>query len=438
MNVHKSVIDLSQKERLFGGKHWTSEINQLYHPTGVFKAESFDMVYSFENLNTTKFTPILLKEWFNLVDLGGYLIIDYFPNKVCNFQNLEEYFLWLWKDKYEIVFHGLVALDNLKRLTSQKLFEFIKEKQNFYATNLDPITLLPPLSPTIEKPIEEGECIRFICKKIKTNQTKNDDINKWTFGIITDGKRRDWMEEIITSIRTQNIPNYEIIVCGTYYDRQEPNFVYIPFNQRRDKKWITKQKNMICQKAKYENVCILHNRLVLDNKWFTGMKKWGNCFEVLSLKQIQRETSKLGNHWEYNHFLFYRKMSRFFDKIILQFTATLDPRDWFENIIMYGQSIICKRSIYLEHKQNEVLYWDWAEDHAFSFELINSGYIMRYNPNSLMYNLDNKDWYNNVCVEFSRNAGTQIFKGPFIKLLYRNLVTTFFGLFKNYKFQIYR
>ncbi|HCH59293.1 MAG TPA: hypothetical protein DEV73_01610 [Candidatus Zambryskibacteria bacterium] len=427
------MLDVSSSPNIKRAKHWSSELNQLYRPTAKFTPESFDIVYSGDNLNTTRFTPVLLKEWFNLVAKDGYLFVDYRPNSFCDFQTLEENMLWLWKDKYEIIYHGLLYRNEARNLTPTKLVGFLDKQKNYYKINLDPITLLPPLAPTIETPVSDSDSIRFVCRKTQSTCIPGDEISKWTFGIITDGKRRDWMEEIIASIRAQRIPQYEIIVCGTYYDREEPDFIYIPFNQRRDKKWITRQKNLICERAKYENICILHNRLVLDKNWYSGMKKWGNCFEVLNVKQIQQNTGLLGNHWEYNYFLLYKKKSRFFNKIILQFTATLDPRDWYESIVMYGQSIVCKKHIYLEHKQNEALYWDWAEDHSFSFELINAGYIMRHNPYSLMYNLDSKNWCNNVRVVYSPVLKITRFIGPRAKLAYRWLIITLLRILKPYQ-----
>ena len=145
-------LDLSTKPHVRGAKHWTAEINQLYHPTGDVEQDSQDIVYSFGNLNTTKFVPLLLKEWFYLVKKDGYLVIDYLPNKTCNFQKLEEHMWWLWKGKYDIVYHGKVE-HRTKNTEQSEIIKFVKNA---------------PSQPTM--PTETGDYFRFACKKLESTQ----------------------------------------------------------------------------------------------------------------------------------------------------------------------------------------------------------------------------------------------------------------------------
>ena len=58
------MLDFSLKPTIEGATHWSEEINQLYHPTAIFEQDSQDLVYAADNINITKFAPILLKEWF--------------------------------------------------------------------------------------------------------------------------------------------------------------------------------------------------------------------------------------------------------------------------------------------------------------------------------------------------------------------------------------
>ena len=91
------ILDLSLKPRVKGASFWSAPVNQLYHPTGIFGQDSKDLVYTRDSVTSTKFLPILLKEWFYLLKKDGYLIIDYSPNKFCNFQKLEKTMWWLWQ-----------------------------------------------------------------------------------------------------------------------------------------------------------------------------------------------------------------------------------------------------------------------------------------------------------------------------------------------------
>ncbi len=381
------ILDLSEKPVIRQARHWFAEVNQLYHPTGKLGQDRWGVVYSKGLLNTTKFDPILLKEWFYLVAQGGQLIVDYQPSDPSSFQELEENMWWLWKCKYEILYHGLA---------------------------------------------EKGTMQRFICRKIQSTTVVGDSIDKWSFGIITNGKRKDLLERIIQAVKNQNIPNYEIIVCGTYYDRKEKHFRYIPFNQRDDQGWITRKKNIIAQHAQYENLCIVHDRMLPDKNWYQGMKKWGNCFEVLSVIQKQETTGDTGNHWEYFPLLVYKKISRYLVKPLLHFSARLDSQDWFENIILYGQVIICKRKVLLACPQNETMYWQSPEDHVFSQDLLNSGYIPRLNNFSVLVNLDTKKWLNDTQLVYSSSNQLK-FVGPVLKLACREIITRAATLVRPYK-----
>ncbi|TSC88496.1 MAG: hypothetical protein G01um10145_899 [Microgenomates group bacterium Gr01-1014_5] len=347
-------LDLSTKPHVRGAKHWTAEINQLYHPTGDVEQDSQDIVYSFGNLNTTKFVPLLLKEWFYLVKKDGYLVIDYLPNKTCNFQKLEEHMWWLWKGKYDIVYHGKVE-HRTKNTEQSEIIKFVKNA---------------PSQPTM--PTETGDYFRFACKKLESTQVAGDEIDKWTFGMITKGERDEWIEEIIQAIHKQKIPNYEIIICGTYRDRKEKNFTYIPFNERDDKGWITKKKNLIVQAAKYENLCVLHDRIVLGDDWFKGIKKYGNCFELLCNRQTLKGANMRTGDW-----LTYGSKTLGMPYGI----SELDYDDWDFDIYVGGMLTILKKQISTASPWDETLYWG-EEDVELTFRARDLGYIARFNPYS--------------------------------------------------------
>jgi len=330
------ILDLSNKPRVKGARFWEAPINQLYHPTGVFGSDSKDIVYSRDTINSTKFFPILIKEWFYLIKKDGVLIIDYRPNNLLDFQKLEKTMWWLWQLKYDILYHG----------------------------NNDELNVGNLKLPRLQKGY-----LRFICKKLETTKIEGDDINKWTFGIITRGDRNEWVEEMISAIRSQKIPEYEIIVCGQYFDRKEKDFKYIEFSDRDSKGWITKKKNLIAREAKYENLCILHDRIVLDKNWFSGMKKYGNAFEVLCIIQtLKNKGIRTGDWLTYG--------SKILD--IPYGISELKYTDWDEYVYMGGQVSILKKSIWRECPWNETRYWG-EEDVELSFRFRDFGHIIRFN-----------------------------------------------------------
>jgi|TARA_X000001388_G_scaffold35248_1_gene24804 hypothetical protein len=162
----------------------------------------------------------------------------------------------------------------------------------------------------------------------------------WTFGFPTVASENEdhlaWRDKIMTildSIRSQNIPEYEIIIVGGPYPKNGRNAYrlhafgdvkHIPFDDQTDwvrddsftdlraglsikdenseeyvvrkldidkrkhpgvkSGWTTRKKNLIWQNAKYENVVIFHDYYKFDKDWFAGFNKfgydWDFCWNV--------------------------------------------------------------------------------------------------------------------------------------------------------------
>lgn len=351
------TLDLSTKPTIQGARFWSDKINQLYHPTGEISQDSQEIVYSRGNLNTNKFSQILLKEWFYLVKKDGFLVVDYEPNSFVDWQKLEEYMWWLWKGKYEIIYHGPIKSQDLKKQTPKTLSNYIKGKQQASL----------PYSATET----EGKTLRFVCRKISSTLLGEDSIDKWTFGIVTNGKRLDWLGGILTSIRKQKIPHYEIVICGYIPSKPEKDIRFIPFSERDDKGWISRKKNIIVKNAKFENICVIHDRLEFDADWYKGMKKWGNCFDHLGC--VQKYKGNRINDWEFHEDI---------PNLEFSFVSLLDYRDWDIQVCEGGQLHIVKKSFAVNVLWNETYYWGRPEDLRISNDLRDQGHILRFNPYS--------------------------------------------------------
>lgn len=303
----------------------TSEINNLYRPNASFKSESFEDVYVQIRDFPDKFLHIALKEWFLLVKPKGKLHIEYPAQSERDLEILEKSLWWMARGDYIITKHEI--------------------KRN------------------------KG---RLVLTKIRSMVANLGLMNEWTFGIVTNGERDDWIEEIISSIRAQHIPKYEIIVCGKYRDRDEANFKYIDFNERSDRGWITRKKNVIAQHATYENMCILHDRLVFDRDWYKGMRLYGNAFEFLGCRQIEKKTGETAGDW-----LTLGGPSGTRWKI-----SRLEYTDWDYYGYLSGQLIIMKKSIWKKTMWDETRYWDGVDDADWDiiFRARDLGYVIRFNP----------------------------------------------------------
>ena len=113
----------------------------------------------------------------------------------------------------------------------------------------------------------------------------------FTFGIITNGSSDDFVEIVINSILSQNIPNFEIIVVGNSNVKAE-NTRVIPFDETQRPMWITKKKNIITNEAKFDNIVYLHDYVFLSKNWYDGFLKFGNDFDVCMTKILNRDGSR--------------------------------------------------------------------------------------------------------------------------------------------------
>lgn len=346
------TLDVSDKPYLQHSKYWSDDKNQLYHPSGELGSERCDLVFTNTDISN-RFLPILIKEWFTLLSPHGLLIIQYTSLSKKDSETLEETLWWLWKKKYKIIYHGPTNGESFRKLNEQELIDRFKK-----------------FSP-VHGMTRSGNKNILVCQKKSTVKLHDDSIEKWTFGIITNGKRDDWVERIIESIRIQKIPKYEIIICGTYFNRKEPDIKYLSFSERDDLGWITKKKNLIVEKSKYQNICIIHDRVTLGKKWYSGMKKWGNTFEHLGCSQ-KMAGARVAD-WVIHEQVRGQKFG---------YATTVDYREWGINIFQSGTLHIIKKTYALDNPWNESFLWanGRAEDLDISNRLTESGKILRLNP----------------------------------------------------------
>lgn len=114
-------------------------------------------------------------------------------------------------------------------------------------------------------------------------------MSKWSFCICSGGgeESRDRIDKILSSIWNQNIPddNYEILIIGP--DKLKAhNLKHIKFDESVKKAWITKKKNDLARFAKFQNLCVMHDYVILKNDWYNGFQKfgynWSHCMNPIA------------------------------------------------------------------------------------------------------------------------------------------------------------
>jgi len=94
-----------------------------------------------------------------------------------------------------------------------------------------------------------------------------------SFVIISNGKKVDKTTIVLKSIVYQNIPRYEILLCGIYDLskiplRCEANLKYIKNKEAADDGLLGEMRNDGCKAAKHDNIVILDDDMVLSTGWY--------------------------------------------------------------------------------------------------------------------------------------------------------------------------
>jgi len=236
----------------------------------------------------------------------------------------------------------------------------------------------------------------------------------FTFGIITGGNADNFISKIVVSIEEQEIPNYEIIIVGNT-NISGNNISVIKFDENIKRIWITKKKNLICEKAKYENVVLLHDYVCLDKDWYKGFLKFGDNFQycITKIKTIDGKRFR-------DFTLFPYGLEPLFQDNCL-FPYLYEPSNDIKKLMyISGAYYIIKKNIALTYPLNENLCWGNGEDAEISQRLAtNNIHIVcnSYSSTSLLKDKDKCHWEIELTDEqlkqlegFSKNIIDNFFK----------------------------
>ncbi len=356
-------IQISKGSSLKNIKNVDSEIDGLFSLNN-YGREKFDFIYTENTIGTTKYDRIIFQEMIFSVKKGGFLVLN-----LTNFEKIKQ--LEIIK---EIV---LVGKNKIRKK------EIIYEKENIFA----------------------------IFEKTAKSLNVNDSIDSWSFGIICNGTRDDNIIKFIESVEKQKIPNYEIIICGKLVDEKAikkwKNVKYLFFDKLNEKGWITKKKNIICQNAKFENIMVVHDRVILENNWHKNFKKYGNYFNVLECKGVY---GKYVTGWTK-----FRGDSslKFNPRESIQVVDKMNFYDWSSKICSHGGLSIMKKNIWKICKWDEKRFWNQKEDIDLSFREYEKGIMIRFNPFISVNYLNLRFGLNNVrIVKNSKKDRWFIWEGP--------------------------
>lgn len=213
--------------------------------------------------------------------------------------------------------------------------------------------------------------LEFVKKK---HTLPNDDsIDKWSFGIISDGKKNERIIKTIKQIVKFGIPHFEIIICGPDPNYKD-NLGFLRIISDADirsnlRALITIKKNRIVNNAKYNNLVILHDRISFSDNWYEKMRLYGNYFEFMTNVILDETTKKRRvQDWMYyrGEFADYRNNKG----------GSMHYNKWSPYVYVDGGLLICKKHLITRIGYNENLHWGEAEDLDISRRLFATGFMI--------------------------------------------------------------
>lgn len=216
----------------------------------------------------------------------------------------------------------------------------------------------------------------FEYKKRLNTLSLNDSIDKWSFGIITNGAKMSQVEALIDSIIIQKIPNFEIIVCGPHKTTKSNVKIISDVKSMDTRAPINTKKNKLLSNFNFENIVLLHDRFIFPENWFLKMKNYGNYFEVLQIPNLDKNLNRV-NDW-----IYYKGLP---NTLKFMVNGSL-PYDTLSNhTVIPGGLYLGKKKFFKLFPLLNYLHWDEMEDIVFSKNLHLNGVLFKIDRNNYVF-----------------------------------------------------
>jgi hypothetical protein len=176
----------------------------------------------------------------------------------------------------------------------------------------------------------------------------------WTFGILTQGKKVDLVERFCRSVREFGGPDHEILIVGPRHSVYAPyDPVYIDKSYSTAFSDICVKKNDIVARAQHENICVLHDRYILNKDFFRGFDTFGYDFDFLTIRQ---------HHASGKIYPSYCAMSDGGNLIWGPIYECGNENETWSRHYLNGGLIVAKRALLRAVPFNELIFHNQAED----------------------------------------------------------------------------
>jgi len=216
---------------------------------------------------------------------------------------------------------------------------------------------------------------------------------KLTFGICSTYSNIPQLAEMVGSISALNIPEYEILIAGSYGTEEIPTFPNV--RHVLTDGWLPKKKNLIAKFATYDTLVMAHDYYTFDLGWYDAYKNFTEEWDVCSNPQYLITGSRHATDWiTWDH----PTLGRYY---------SLPYDDWSHTRYQYisGGYYLVRRELLQKYPMNEYMLPGSPEDVEWSLRIRTNAKIV-CNPNAkVIHNKRHRDvgnksfpFFSGVCI----------------------------------------
>lgn len=253
-------------------------------------------------------------------------------------------------------------------------------------------------------------------------------LHSWSFCIPTGNGDPAALNACVARIISLDLPEFEIILCG----RPHPDFRFerqvriVGEDITAPPLHITRKKNVLAQAARYPNLCILHDRVLLPTNFREAIEKFGDDYPFTAFQSLWFADTWLAVPRRYSDAdtmlslpdINFSK-GRISRQDVLTFDATgftgrHPKRASFGCDYLTGSLYLCKKSVWQHVPQNESLYWQEYEDIEHGIYAAHAGIPSSINPYAFTLTLSYRSIFNffGMCRGMQENGKISLQRAP--------------------------
>ena len=231
-------------------------------------------------------------------------------------------------------------------------------------------------------------------------------LERWTFGIPTGPGDATGLNAVVKRILELGVPEFEILLCGNpganfrYADRVR----VVGADLNRAPVPIAAKKNRLADEARYENLCLLHDRVFLPRDFTRAVTAFGDLYPIVAFQSLWSDDpynltsrrysdySRTTHPWASHAIGGADPVSGLYRREL--FPELASEMHVFPNALRYhpanfctGSLYLCKKAVWQVVPQDARLNWSEFEDVEHGTRASAAGVPSRLNPHAFTQSL---------------------------------------------------